>query len=222
MYFTLDDIKDIADEARENELKKELAGKLSHYKLDFSGRLYRDEILKYLSRIPLDYLKLMAPRFNGKPPALQDLQKTAQDVRSIPRPRSPHNLSLDDRARYFVRNPYFKAQEIAEFVVSKAEMHRAERTAQLTLVNFKNYQERLKVENEVMERYNASVYFFKALEDLAKRELKPSDDRIGEITFARVFLQNRLERTVEIKKAVEDEMRRYVVSPISAQNAIKP
>jgi hypothetical protein len=222
MYFTLDDIKDIADEARENELKKELAGKLSHYKLDFSGGLYRDEILKSLSRIPLDYLKLMAPRFNGKPPSFQDLQKTAQDVRNIPRPRSPHNLSLDDRARYFVRSSYFKAQEIAEFVFSKAERHRAERTAQLTLVNFKNYQERLKVEDEVMERYQAGVYFFKALEDLAKRELKPSDDRVSGITFARAFLQNRLERTKEMRKSVEGEMARYISAPTVAQQTIKP
>jgi hypothetical protein len=221
VYFTLDDIKDIGDEFRETELRKELAGKLNHHKLDFLQRIYRDEILKSMYKASLDYLKVIAPRFNGELPTQQDLQKTALELRNVPRKRSRHNLSLDDRAGYFLRNTAFKPKEVADFVAAKAEKHRAERTATLTAVNFKNYQELLKIENTVQEQYQDGINFFRALSNLTKRT--PSFAHIANnVTYALYLLENSLQRAYGMKSALEEEMKRYISAPKSQQQPLKP
>jgi hypothetical protein len=221
MYFTLDDIKEIADDVREVELRKELTCKLTHYKLDFSGKLYRDEIVKALCRVPLDYLRLMAPRFNDESLLFKDLQKTANDLRNLPKSRVKSELSVDDRSRRYLDNSFFKPQEISDFVAKKAEAYRAEKTATLTLVSFNNYQERLKVEDDVIIKYEDGICFFKALEEVCKRDSKYEFIR-GSIVFAKLFLQGRFNKTKELRNTVEDELKRYITNPKSTQQALKP
>lgn len=220
MYVTLDDVKEVADELRESELRKELTGKLTHYKLDFSGRMYRDEIVKGLAKVSLDYLRVMAPRFNGFPPDFDDLKKTAQDLRNVPHSKKS-SLSLDDRARRYLSCSFFKPQEIADFVAKKAEELRTERSAAITIVSYKNYQERMKIEDEVAERYQDGAYFLKALEAVCCREPRYEFLASG-LAFARLFLHNRAEKTKELKKSLEQEMARYIVSPKSTQQQLKP
>lgn len=221
MYFTLDDIKGIADDVREVELRKELTCKLTHYKLDFSEKFYRDEIVKMLFSAPLDYLKHMSPRFNGKPPSFQDLKKTADDLRNISRSKIESVMSVDSRSRTYLDNFFFKPQDISNFVEKKAEAYRAEKTAKLTLVSFNNYQERLKVEDYVMLQYNHGVRFFEALEDVCKREPKYESIK-SSIIFARLFLENRFNKTKELRSTVENELKRYITTPKSPQQTLKP
>lgn len=221
MYFTLDDIKEIADDVREVELRKELTCKLTHYKLDFSEKLYRDEIVKALCRVPLDYLRIMAPRFNDESPLFKDLQKTANDLRNLSSSRVISAMSVDGRSRRYLDNFFFKPQEISDFVAKKAEAYRAEKTATLTLVSFNNYQERLKIEDDIIIQYNDGICFFNALEEVCKRDPKYEFIR-SSVAFAKIFLQSRFDKTKELRNTVEDELKRYITNPKSTQQPLKP
>lgn len=181
MYINLNDINDLAGRCKEEELRKSLKAKIEGYrKGDFVQRHNLESVARQVDHFSREYLQVIAPSFNGSPPPAKALQEMRQSIavgqavvdksdgtreRIRVFGRAYHQSSIDDSARAWIsaRGTAFDPEELVDFVVKKANEYREGRTAGLTLISLKYYDERLKVEAEVEKQVKNGVYFMKAL-----------------------------------------------------------
>lgn len=212
-------------------------------KLDNFYRSYRDEILKGIGSLPLDALRVVDTRLNNVVKQLEEMRaplpakgpvpveriramhqvtKGLQEMLYVVKTRPPvkHGMKLEDRARQYVTGIEFNADEIAGFVQKDAEGYRETRRAELTLVSFKNYQEMVKVEDEIAAKYKLGIDFFAALyeasatDELEKLGSKRMDacDRSASISRAATILRSRIDHTSVEKDRLRRETDAFIRS----------
>lgn len=246
MYINLNDINDLAERCREEELRKSLRTKIEGYrKGDIVQRHDLESIARQIGNFSIEYLHVIAPCFNGSPPPAKALQEMRQSIAVgqaiVNKPdgkrerikvfdRVYHNSSIDDYACAWIntRGTAFDPEELADFIVKKANEYREERTTGLTLISLKYYDERLKIEAEVEKQVKNGVYFMKALsaatrkraeslsrdaqtvqnvqDALHSREL---DKCVLQIDNAQLLLEDELSAIRDKRKRIEYELDQY-------------
>jgi len=195
MYVNLDHIAGIAEAYRAEQLRKDLTVRLQGLKLDNSYRSYRDDVLKGINSLALDSLRIVNNRLEyiakgldamraplpakGPVPqeraeAMHQVTKGLREMVYVVKTRPPvkQGMKLEDRAKQWINGTDFNPCEIANFVNKDAQKYRSTRRAELTLVSHKNYDEMLKIEDEVAAKYGIAVDFFKAMSDASAKDSK--------------------------------------------------